>query len=846
KISIEGASATTLSNNDGHFTFVSTMQGEQTLRLESPEFSTRRVPLVLEEGTFIDLGPLYLEVDFTIEKADNLIILAQTELDSDEATFMPNGWLQAMRDVFLSRAAFDFGQAFFRVRGYDANRGVVLLNGVPMNKMLDGRPQWNHWGGLNDVVRNQEFTNGLAPSDFVFGGVLGNTNIDMRPSRLRDGFRFTTSASNRTYTGRVMASYNSGVDEKGLSYMISASRRWGKQGYMEGTLYDAHSLFGSLEYRLDSRNVLLFTSIYALNRRGRASAITEEVFDLVGKRYNPYWGYQNGKIRNARERRIAEPFFQVNHYFSTGNLQWNTSVAHQFGKHGRSRLGYYNAPNPDPTYYRYLPSFYINSPIGGNFESANTAKKAFLANPQMNWSKIYTANHNTSSYVLYDDMVNENRFMASSTANVKLGDYISLDTGFHLQSSRSKNYAVIVDLFGVKSHRDIDPFSNTRNDLDSAIEKGEDDIFNYHYRLNAMQWNTFGQIRMDRSKWAAFVAFDYWAANYQREGIFRNERFVDSSLGKGERLTFSGYGLKGGATYKITGRHWTTVNALRAQRPPTVRNSFVNPRENNQVVPMPQLETITSIDANYFIRMPNILGRLTGYHTRFQNTTDINFFYIDSGLGSDFVQEVLTDFDKLHMGVELGVEYQVSSSVKLTSVMAFGKYLYANDPRVAINFDPGVRDGQGQQPIDPTGTVDLGYAKIKGLKLGQGPQTAVSMGIEYRDPNYWWIGGTMNYLSDNYAQLSPILRTESFYLNPETGEPFPDATPENVNRLLAQRPLDSFYLLNLIGGKSWMRKGLYVSVFASINNLFDASFRTGGYEQARNGNYGQMYQDKLS
>ena len=45
----------------------------------------------------------------------------------------------------------------------------------------------NNWGGLNDVTRNQEYANGLEASDFTFGGILGNTNIDTRPSGLRPG-----------------------------------------------------------------------------------------------------------------------------------------------------------------------------------------------------------------------------------------------------------------------------------------------------------------------------------------------------------------------------------------------------------------------------------------------------------------------------------------------------------------------------------------------------------------------------------------------------------------------------------------------------------------------------------
>ena len=87
-----------------------------------------------------------------------------------------------------------------------------------------------------------------------------------------------------------MTTYNSGLHKNGLAYSISGSRRWAKQGYIDGTLYDAFSVFGALEYKFNDQNSITFTGIFASNRRGRSSAITEEVFELVGKRYNPYWG----------------------------------------------------------------------------------------------------------------------------------------------------------------------------------------------------------------------------------------------------------------------------------------------------------------------------------------------------------------------------------------------------------------------------------------------------------------------------------------------------------------------------------------------------------------------------
>ncbi|MGY8915168.1 MAG: TonB-dependent receptor, partial [Flavobacteriales bacterium] len=107
-----------------------------------------------------------------------------------------------------------------------------------------------------------------------FGRLLGLTNIDTRPSQMRPGTRLSSSASNRTYTDRIMATYNSGNNGNNLFYSISVSRRRAKEGYIQGTLYDAYSVFGAMEYQLNSKSSLLFTSILSSNRRGRSSAVT--------------------------------------------------------------------------------------------------------------------------------------------------------------------------------------------------------------------------------------------------------------------------------------------------------------------------------------------------------------------------------------------------------------------------------------------------------------------------------------------------------------------------------------------------------------------------------------------
>tara|TARA_R110002051_G_scaffold111608_2_gene184209 strand:+ start:9440 stop:12169 length:2730 start_codon:yes stop_codon:yes gene_type:complete len=842
-VKIEGINISKQTDSEGNFIIICSASGDYILNISFSEYKIKRIPLHLDSNK-IDIGIIYLEKDITLEQRDNLILLTDSELQEEETSSNSSGLLQATKDIFLSRAAFDFGQAFFKVRGYDSQNGKVHINGIEMNKFYDGRPQWNNWGGLNDATRNQQFTSGLSVSEYSFGGVLGITNISTKPSENRRGLRLSSSISNRTYGARVMATYTSSLENTGFAYSLSSSRRWSKEGYMNGTLYDAFSFFGALEYQFNTKNSVFFTGIFASNRKGQSSAITEEVFQLKGNKYNPYWGEQDGEIRNSRERKIEEPILMLNYNFLSEKIKINTGISYQSGINSRSRLGYYNAPNPDPTYYRYLPSFYINSPIGANFLSANSAKEGYLKSPQLNWNQIYKANSNdVAAYVLYDDITKDSQFSTNTIVNIKCNDTFKIDFGLSYRNMKSKNFAQINDLFGASFHEDLDSFSNTLNNVNGTIQKKENEIFNYNYTINITQADTFIQLRYEKSKWEAFFAANYSNNKNLREGIFQNERFLDNSLGKSENINFSNQGIKGGFTYKLNERNWIGSNAALLNTAPVLQNIYINPRENNQIVPEIESSKITSTDLSYYLRFPKLTGRFTGFYTRFQRTTDVNFFFVDTGIGSDFVQEVITNLDKLHMGTEMGLEYQLSSSVQLSAVAAIGKYVYANDPSVTINFDTA---GAKEDLINLEGNINLGKAKIKDYMLGQGPQKAFAIGINYRDPHYWWLGMTGNYLANNYVNISTIIRTDSFNINPETGIKFTDATNENVAELLEQKPLENFYLLNLVGGKSWLMSGKYISIFASVNNVFDGVFKTGGYEQSRNGNFGQLKQDNLS
>lgn len=849
-VSIMNSIFSTMTDAEGTFSFTQQTlpRGEHVLEISKPGYISLQLPVTIQDGMVVDLQPILMAVDLQeIEAQIGVISLSDDQLDEDEGTsYNVSGLLQASKDVFLNAASYDFSATFFRPRGYDSENGKVLINGLEMNKLYNGRPQWSNWGGLNDSQRNQMFSMGMSANEYNFGGLAGTTNIIMRASQYRQGGRISYASSNRSYRGRVMGSYNSGLMVNGWAYSVLLSRRFGNEGYNDGSLYDANSFFASVEKKLNENHSLNLTAFYTPNRRGKTSSNTQEVYDLKGTKYNSYWGKQDGEIRNSRIREVNEPVIMLNHYWDISEkTHLNTNVGYQFGKIGNSRLGYDNAPNPDPSYYQKLPSYFLADPNGPNYGGAYLAYSEFVNDGQIDWQDIYETNifyGGTSRYYLYEDRNDDKQISANTILTSRLTDNIGLTAAVNYRNLNSHNFANMIDLLGGNGYLDVDTFNTgdaAQNDLNNPNRViGEDDIFKYSYEIDASDYSGFAQAQFSYSKIDFYLGGKVGQTSYQRNGLFRNGSYPDGndSFGKSEKLDFMTYGAKAGATYKLTGRHAFEVNTAYFTDAPSVRNSFSNSRQSNATVIDLTEETTINIDGSYIFRSPIVKARLTGYYSLLQDATEISFFYADGisvpGRTSTtaFVQEVLTDIDKRHIGGELGIEAQVTPTIKLKGAAAYGQHTYDNNPNLYLTSDDFA---------DPR---FYGQSYLENYRVAGGPQQAYQLGFEYRDPDFWWFGATANYFNSAYIDVAPLTRTENFYMDTD-GIPFNDYDPDIARTLLKQEKFDDYMLVNVVGGKSWKIKDYYVGFFATINNVLDKKYKTGGYEQGRNANFRTLSED---
>lgn len=855
-------------------------KGEQILVVSKLNYITQCIPITIQNGATIYLDPIIMDIDLTeLESQIGLINLSDSELDGDLGVSATNvsGLLQASKDTFLNAAAFDFSTTFFRPRGLDNANGKVLINGIEMNKQFNGRPQWGVWGGLNDVQRNRAFTMGLKANDYTFGGLAGTTNMVMRASKFRKSGRVSFAAANRSYKGRIMASYHSGVSKKGWAYSFLVSKRFGNEGFIDGTLYDANSFFASVEKIINENHSLNFTSFYTPNQRGRSTAITQEVKNLRGIRYNPNWGYQNGEFRNSRVRNIREPVFMLNHYWKINKkMNLNTNASYQTGSIGNTRvdnggthliefngqeayLG--GGKNPLGNYYQRLPSYFLQdpNPTEGDFQNAYLAGQELVTNGQLDWESLYRANAisvstgGNSIYAIQEDRIDDTQFTVNTIFYAQIADKILFNANINYRNLKSENFSELKDLLGGTGFLDVDFFAEGE-DGEVTIEVGdiaqtdlrnrnriakEGDRYKYNYEINSEVLSGFAQTQFKYNRVDFYIGASVSNTNYQRNGLFENGNYPgNESFGKGEKQSFTNYGIKAGATYKVTGKHLIDLNLGYLSKAPTIRNTFTNARQNNAITIGLESEKIQNVDIGYIFRSAIVKARITGFYSNFKGGSDLGFYFTEniSGLGLEqdaFIQEVMTNVEKQYIGGELGIEAQVTPTIKLKGAASMGQYTYSNSPNLYITSD------------DLKGPVSFGNGttKLKNYHVAGGPERAYQLGIEYRDPKFWWVGLTTNYYSNAYLDINNLARSDNFSSDFD-GQPFNNYDPGVAKELLKQEKFDDYFLVNITGGKSWKIKQYYIGFFVSINNALDQEYVTGGFEQGRKSNYRDVKEDK--
>ena len=262
-------------------------------------------------------------------------------------------------DLYLSEVGYLFSPMRFRLRAYRNTSNGMFINGVQFNDVERGVFSYSSIGGLNDVTRNREGSPFFLMNNFGYTPVGGADDINLRAGQYAAGHKITLSGTNRNYRARGMYTYSTGMMSNGWAFTGSVGYRWANEGFVEGTFYNSFSYLFGFEKRFNDRHSLSFTTWGSPTERAQQGSSTEEAYWLANDHYyNPNWGYQNGKKRNARVVNSFEPTAILTWDFDIDDrTSLSTSFSGKYSMYANSALGWSgNAADPRPDYYKKLPS----------------------------------------------------------------------------------------------------------------------------------------------------------------------------------------------------------------------------------------------------------------------------------------------------------------------------------------------------------------------------------------------------------------------------------------------------------------------------------------------------------
>lgn len=785
---------------------------------------------------------------------ESAFTFTEAQLGDDDDMTQNISILNSNTNFYASSVGYLFSPVRFRYRAFNQSYNDIYINGAPVNDMETGQFRFSQIGGLNQQTKNVDFSLPFEDCNFGMVGMAGSNNYDFRPGNLPVGHRVSVSAANRNYTLRGMYTYNSGFNEYGWAVSAGLTYRWAKRGYVEGTFYNALSYFVGVQKLFGDKHSLSLVTWANPTERGAQGSSTDEVYWLTNNRYyNPYWGYQNGHMRNSRV---------VTEYSPSALLTWDwninkdmkltTSVFGRYGMYKSTKLNYNNADNPHPDYWKGLPSsyFYVwgDDPLYSSYRTS-TALASWTnaynywqdpANQQINWNQLYYANQQVSKAgqdALYFIQAKHNdnaTLTLASTLTTKETKNSSWNLGFVLSTNNGHHYQTMEDMLGATTFHNINTYalgkypagsSQVQYDLNSMGPNNtgrlvyEGDIFGYNYNLFVNKGNVWSNYILNKGRLHWMIAGRLGAVSMRREGHMRNGFFTENSYGKGGTARFGEGGAKTSLSINAGGGHTFMLGVGYQWNAPKASTAFASPEMNNDFVLNLTDEHVFSSEVGYQYDGSWLHANLNAYYSRLDHVTEWQNFYFDDINSFSYVS--MTGIQKEYYGVELGLKFKLSSAFDINAIGTLSQAKNINNARA-------------RYLISTEGTYTDETVYNKDMHEAGTPLTALSLGVSYHQGG-WFVDLNGNYYDRIYLSYSPCFRYESSLKKRQNiyGDVYDNDGNLRKSAVQQSQGKGGFMLDASIGRLIRLKKG-QVSVNLSVTNVLNnRDIVTGGYEQSR-------------
>ena len=527
--SIEGATVTlanqgitTTTNDEGKFSLTYLEAIDEEVIVEAYGYVSDILLVQLVENQLTDLGDVIMQTDLMTEIKEEVVLnLAEMDLNDDEGKSQSMASASsASQDVFNATISYAWSNARYRGRGYEQIYEQNYIEGISFNSAERGQFNFSAMGGLNDATRYKEVVEGMEASNFTFGSWGKSTNYMQSATNYAQGWKVGLAGTNRNYKGAARATYSSGLMENGWAF--TAQLAWRYTPYIdvkgeigEGISYSSIGYFFTAEKQWGKDKRLSLITFGAPTRRGQSSALTQETYDLTNQynkttwghnNYNPYWGYQDGKVRNSRIVHTYDPTVIASFDWKINEQNFlKAGVGYHYSMYSNSALTFYNATDPRPDYYRNLPSFLWDGQLDKNGEfidktwngtdwngtslgnggdshygyvgpsidanTYNTLVDLWTSRDdkatQIDWDALYAANNannvnnpgGSARYIVERRHNDIQEGMININYRNTAVDNLTITAGLEAKGSQGIHYKTVDDLLGGNQWIDVDPFA---------------------------------------------------------------------------------------------------------------------------------------------------------------------------------------------------------------------------------------------------------------------------------------------------------------------------------------------------------------------------------------------------
>ncbi|MFD1161603.1 MULTISPECIES: TonB-dependent receptor [Hwangdonia] len=598
--------------------------------------------------------------------------------------------LKSTPGVYATKAGGGYGDGRINVRGFKSENVAVMINGVPINDMENGRVFWSNWAGLADATRSMQVQRGLGASKVAVPSIGGTINILSKTTDAEAGGNVSTTLANDGYL-KYGLTYSTGLNENGFAATVSAAKTSG-DGYVDGTEFTGVSYFLNLSKQFNESHTLSFTAIGAKQRHGqRQNRHTIETYRSSerGIKYNSDWGYKNGQVTHIEDNFYHKPQISLNHYWT---LSDRTSVS-------TALYGSWGSGGGGGTAGSDRSKFSSDDYKIGNFGPVDLDRivDENIENGALGSTTFLRASRN-----------DHNWYGLLSTLKTDLSDNTVLLTGLDWRSYKGIHFREVTDLLGGQYATD----DSDVNDPNKVLQVG--DKFSY-FNDGIVGWlGAFGQVEHDiNENFNTFVSLSVSNTSYKRVDYFN---YLDSDpLQETDRYNFLGYSIKGGANYRLDDKHNVFANVGYFEKAPGFDSVFLQ-FDNEHINEDAANQKITSFELGYGYRGDKLSANVNLYSTRWNDRSETASFQQPDG---SFLAANILGVNALHNGIELDFVYKASSKVKFTGMASFGDWRWDSNVENVDIID------EEQNVVD---TVNL---FIKDLHVGDAAQTTMALGMNY-------------------------------------------------------------------------------------------------------------------